>query len=169
MDAARTALRLGGEDVRIIYRRSRDEMPARAEEVRNAEEEGVTLELLANPTRYLGSKEGRVEQVECLKMELGSPDESGRRRPVPVKGSEYLTPIDLAIVAIGAGPNPLIAQTTDGLKVGDDERFIVDEQGKTSRDMVWAAGDIASAEGTVIHAMGNAKTAALAIHNYLTK
>lgn len=86
-----------------------------------------------------------------------------------MKGSEYLTPIDLAIVAIGAGPNPLIAQTTDGLKVGDDERFIVNEQGKTSRDRVWAAGDIASAEGTVIHAMGNAKTAAHAIHNYLTK
>jgi len=169
MDAARTALRLGGEEIRIIYRRSRDEMPARAEEVRNAEEEGVTLELLANPTRYLGSKEGWVERVECLKMELGSPDESGRRRPVPMKGSEYLTPIDLGVVAIGAGPNPLIAQTTEGLKVGDDERFIVDEQGKTSRDRIWAAGDVASPEGTVIHAMGNAKKAALAIHNHLAK
>jgi glutamate synthase (NADPH/NADH) small chain len=169
MDAARTALRLGGEDVRIIYRRSRDEMPARAEEVRNAQEEGVELELLTNPVRYLGSKEGWVEHVECIRMELGSPDESGRRRPIPVKGSEHLIPVDLVVVAIGQGPNPLIAQTTSGLKVGEDERIVVDANGKTSRERIWAAGDIASPEGTVIHAMGNAKKAALAIHNYLTQ
>jgi glutamate synthase (NADPH/NADH) small chain len=169
MDAARTALRLGGDEVHIIYRRSRDEMPARLEEVRNAEEEGVQLDLLTNPTRYLGNKDGWVERVECLSMELGPPDESGRRRPVPMKGSEFLTPIDVAVVAIGQGPNPLIAQTTEGLKVGDDERIIVDEFGKASRDGIWAAGDIASNEGTVIHAMGNAKKSALAIHEYLMK
>jgi len=169
MDAARTALRLGGEEVEIIYRRSREEMPARAEEVRNAEEEGVRLELLANPIRYLGSKDGWVERVECLRMELGAPDESGRRRPIPVKASEYQVPIDLAVVAIGQGPNPLIAQTTPGLRVGDDERIITDEHGKTSRDRIWAAGDIASSEGTVIHAMGNAKKAAFAIHNSLIR
>jgi len=169
MDAARTALRLGGEDVAVVYRRSRDEMPARAEEVKNAEEEGIRLELLANPIRYLGSKEGWVERVECLRMELGPPDESGRRRPIPMKGSEYQTPIDLAVVAIGQGPNPLIAQTTSGLKVGEDERIVADANGKTSRDRIWAAGDIASSEGTVIHAMGNAKKAAFAIHEYLVR
>lgn len=169
MDAARTALRLGGEEVDIIYRRSKEEMPARAEEIRNAEEEGVRLELLANPVRYLGSKEGWVERVECLRMELGPPDESGRRRPIPVKGSEYLMPIDLAVVAIGQGPNPLIAQTTPGLNVGDDGRIVADEHGKTSRERIWAAGDIASSEGTVIHAMGNAKNSALAIHDFLMK
>jgi len=122
---------------------------------------------LANPIRYLGSKDGWVERVECLRMELGPPDESGRRRPIPVKGSEYQTPIDLAVVAIGQGPNPLIAQTTSGLKVGEDERIITDQSGKTSRDRIWAAGDIASSEGTVIHAMGNAKKAASAIHDFL--
>ncbi len=169
IDAARTALRLGGEEVAIIYRRSREEMPARAEEVKNAEEEGIRLELLSNPIRYLGNKDGWVERVECLRMELGPPDESGRRRPIPVKGSEYQTPIDLAVVAIGQGPNPLIAQTTSGLKVGEDERIIADQSGKTSRDRIWAAGDIASSEGTVIHAMGNAKKAASAIHDFLTK
>lgn len=167
MDAARTALRLGGEEVAIVYRRSRQEMPARVEEVKNAEEERIQLELLANPIRYLGSKDGWVERVECLRMELGPPDESGRRRPIPVKGSEYQTPIDLAVVAIGQGPNPLIAQTTSGLKVGEDERIITDQSGKTSRDRIWAAGDIASSEGTVIHAMGNAKKAASAIHDFL--
>lgn len=169
MDAARTALRLGGEEVHIIYRRSREEMPARLEEVRNAEEEGVQMDLLVNPTRYLGNKNGWVEGVECLRMELGTPDESGRRRPVPLKGSEFLMQIDLAVVAIGQGPNPLIAQTTQGLNVGDDERIVVDEFGKSSRGGVWAAGDIASNEGTVIHAMGNAKKSALAIHQYLMK
>jgi len=169
MDAARTALRLGGEEVHIIYRRSREEMPARLEEVRNAEEEGVQMDLLVNPTRYLGNKNGWVEGVECLRMELGTPDESGRRRPVPLKGSEFLMPIDLAVVAIGQGPNPLIAQTTQGLTVGEDERIVVDEFGKSSRGGVWAAGDIASNEGTVIHAMGNAKKSALAIHQYLMK
>ncbi|MCJ7506613.1 NADPH-dependent glutamate synthase [Candidatus Bathyarchaeota archaeon] len=169
MDAARTALRLGGEEVHIIYRRSREEMPARLEEVRNAEEEGVQMDLLVNPTRYLGNKNGWVEGVECLRMELGTPDESGRRRPVPLKGSEFLMQIDLAVVAIGQGPNPLIAQTTQGLTVGEDERIVVDEFGKSSRGGVWAAGDIASNEGTVIHAMGNAKKSALAIHQYLMK
>ncbi len=169
MDAARTALRLGGEEVTIIYRRSREEMPARAEEVKNAEEEGIVLEFLANPIQYLGSKEGWVDRVECLRMELGPPDESGRRRPMPLKGSEYQMSIDLAVVAIGQGPNPLIAQTTSGLKVGEDERIITDHSGKTSRDKIWAAGDIASSEGTVIHAMGNAKKAASAIHGFLTK
>lgn len=144
-------------------------MPARLEEVRNAEEEGVQMDLLVNPTRYLGNKNGWVEGVECLRMELGTPDESGRRRPVPLKGSEFLMPIDLAVVAIGQGPNPLIAQTTQGLTVGEDERIVVDEFGKSSRGGVWAAGDIASNEGTVIHAMGNAKKSALAIHQYLMK
>jgi len=169
MDAARTALRLGGEEVHIIYRRSREEMPARLEEVRNAEEEGVQMDLLMNPTRYIGNKDGWVERVECLRMELGPPDESGRRRPIPVKGSEFLLPMDLVVVAVGQGPNPLIAKTTQGLKVADDERIVVDGFGKTSRDGVWAAGDIASNEGTVIHAMGNAKISAQAIHDYLMK
>ncbi len=169
MDAARTALRLGGEEVHIIYRRSREEMPARLEEVRNAEEEGVQMDLLMNPTRYMGNKDGWVERVECLRMELGPPDESGRRRPIPVKGSEFLMPMDLVVVAIGQGPNPLIAQTTQGLKVADDERIVVDQFGKSSRDRVWAAGDIASNEGTVIHAMGNAKKSAEKIHEYLMK
>ncbi len=167
MDAARTALRLGGEEVSIVYRRSEQEMPAREEESRNAKEEGVQFKLLTNPTMYLGNRDGWVERVECLRMELGEPDESGRRSPVPVPGSEFQMRIDQAIVAIGQGPNPLIAQTTQGLHVHSDGRLIVNEEGKTLRDRIWAAGDIASNEGTVIHAMGNGKKAAAAIHRYL--
>ena len=168
MDSARTALRLGAETVQIVYRRSRDEMPARIEEIHHAEEEGVQFYLLTAPVRFLGNDNGWVTGVECLRMELGEPDESGRRRPVPIKGSEFQLECDLAVVAIGAGPNPLLPTTTPGLDLNKRGYIVADlETGKTSKPGVWAGGDIVTGSATVILAMGAGRKAGNAIHDYL--
>lgn len=168
MDSARTALRLGAETVRIIYRRSRDEMPARIEEVHHAEEEGVQFYLLTAPTKFLGNDNGWVTGVECLRMELGEPDESGRRRPIPIKGSEFQLECDMAVVAIGAGANPLLPTTTPGLELNRRGYIVADlETGKTSKPGVWAGGDIVTGSATVILAMGAGRKAANSIHEYL--
>jgi len=169
MDSARCALRLGAKEVKIVYRRSRKEMPARAEEIENAEEEGVVFEFLTNPRRFIGNERGWVKQMECICMELGAPDESGRRRPVPVKGSEFVMDVDTVIVAIGRTPNPIIQRTTEGLEVTKWGTIVTDENGKTSIGGVYAGGDIVTGEATVISAMGAGKKAAKAIHQYLTK
>lgn len=168
MDAARTAMRLGADNVYLIYRRSRAEMPARSEEIHHAEEEGVQLHLLTNPIRYIGNDKGWVVGVECLKMELGEPDDSGRRRPVAMKGSEFVIDIDTAVVAIGAGSNPLVQSTTPGLETNKWNYIIADEEtGQTSREGVFAGGDIVTGAATVILAMGAGRKAAKAIHNYV--
>jgi glutamate synthase (NADPH/NADH) small chain len=168
MDSARTALRLGADTVRIIYRRSRDEMPARIEEVHHAEEEGVQFYLLTAPTKFLGDDNGWVTGVECLRMELGEPDESGRRRPVPIKGSEFQLECDLAVVAIGAGANPLLPTQTPGLELNKRGYIVADlETGKTTKPRVWAGGDIVTGSATVILAMGAGRKAANSIHDYL--
>jgi glutamate synthase (NADPH/NADH) small chain len=168
MDSARTALRLGADTVRIIYRRSRDEMPARIEEVHHAEEEGVQFYLLTAPTKFLGNDNGWVTGVECLRMELGEPDDSGRRRPVPIKGSEFQLECDLAVVAIGAGPNPLLPTQTPGLELNKRGYIVADlETGKTKKPKVWAGGDIVTGSATVILAMGAGRKAANSIHEYL--
>jgi glutamate synthase (NADPH/NADH) small chain len=169
MDSARTALRLGADTVRIIYRRSRDEMPARIEEVHHAEEEGVQFYLLTAPTKFLGDDNGWVTGVECLRMELGEPDESGRRRPVPVKGSEFQLECDMAVVAIGAGANPLLPTQTPGLELNKRGYIVANlETGKTTKPRVWAGGDIVTGSATVILAMGAGRKAANSIHEYLT-
>jgi len=168
MDSARTALRLGAEEVYIVYRRSEEEMPAREEEVKNAKEEGIKFLFLTNPTRVIGNREGWVEKMECIKMQLGQPDESGRRRPIPIKDSAFTMNVDTVVVAIGQKPNPLISKTTQGLKTKEDGTIIVEEAtGRTSRHRIWAGGDIASDEATVINAMGDGKRAARDIHRYL--
>jgi glutamate synthase (NADPH/NADH) small chain len=169
MDAARCALRLGAKEVKIVYRRSREEMPARAEEIENAAEEGVVFELLTNPKRFVGNERGWVKAMECIRMRLGEPDESGRRRPVPIEGSDFIVDVDTVIIAIGRTPNPIIQQTTEGLKVTKWGNIVVDENGKTSIDGVYAGGDIVTGEATVISAMGAGKRAARAIHEYLMK
>lgn len=169
MDSARSALRLGAEKVCIVYRRSREELPARAEEVDNAEEEGIICKFLAAPTRFIGDEKGWVKQMECICMELGPPDESGRRRPVPVKGSEFVMDADTVIVAIGRTPNPIIQSTTEGLQVTKSGTIVTEENGKTSIEGVYAGGDIVTGEATVISAMGAGKKAARAIHEYLMK
>lgn len=169
MDAARCALRLGAKEVKIVYRRSREEMPARAEEIENAAEEGVVFELLTNPKRFIGNERGWVKAMECVRMRLGEPDESGRRRPIPIEGSDFVMDLDTVIVAIGRTPNPIIQQTTEGLQVTKWGNIIVDENGKTSLDRVYAGGDIVTGEATVISAMGAGKKAARAIHEYLMK
>jgi glutamate synthase (NADPH/NADH) small chain len=169
MDSARTALRLGAESVKIVYRRSRQEMPARAEEIHHAEEEGVEMHLLTAPTRFLGDDQGRVVAMECLKMELGEPDASGRRRPVPIPGSEFTMETDLAVISIGAGANPLITATTPGLRINKRGYILADEKtGKTYKKAVWAGGDIVTGSATVILAMGAGRLAANSIHEYLT-
>ncbi len=168
MDAARTALRLGADVVRIVYRRSREEMPARIEEIHHAEEEGVQFYLLTAPTRFFGDDNGWVTGFECIKMELGEPDESGRRRPVPIKGSEFQLDCDLAVVAIGTGANPLLTTTTPGLDLNKRGYIVADpETGKTSKEGVWAGGDIVTGSATVILAMGAGRKAANSIHEYL--
>ncbi|MEM2939159.1 MAG: NADPH-dependent glutamate synthase [Candidatus Bathyarchaeia archaeon] len=169
MDASRCALRLGAKEVHVVYRRSRAEMPARKEEVENAEEEGVIFDFLTLPIAYYGDEKGWVKRMECVKMQLSEPDESGRRRPAPIKGSNFFMDIDTSIVAIGRRPNPLIQQTTPGLKVAEDGTIIVDEKMRTSIDGVYAGGDIVTGEATVISAMGAGKKAAKSIHEYLTK
>ncbi len=168
MDSARTAMRLGADHVYLVYRRSRDEMPARIEEIHHAEQEGIELHLLTNPIRYIGNDKGWVVGVECLKMELGEPDDSGRRRPVPMKGSEFVIDIDTAVIAIGAGANPLVQSTTPGLKTNKWNYIVADEEtGQTSREGVFAGGDIVTGAATVILAMGAGRKAANAIHQYL--
>jgi glutamate synthase (NADPH/NADH) small chain len=169
MDSARTAMRLGAETVKIVYRRSRDEMPARKAEIHHAEEEGIEMCLLTNPTRYLGNEKGRLTGMECLRMELGEPDDSGRRRPVAVKGSEFLVECDLCIVAVGSGANPLLTSETTDMRLNKWGYIITDPQtGKTTKKGVWAGGDIVTGAATVILAMGAGRQAADSIHNYLT-
>jgi len=167
MDSARSALRLGAEEVCIVYRRSREELPARKEEVENAEEEGIVCKFLAAPLRFIGDEKGWVKAMECIYMELGQPDQSGRRRPIPIKGSEFTMDTDTVIVAIGRTPNPIIQRTTEGLAVTKWGTIVVDENGKTSLEGVYAGGDIVTGEATVISAMGAGKKAARAIHEYL--
>lgn len=169
MDSARTAMRLGAESVKVVYRRSRDEMPARHAEIHHAEEEGIELCLLTNPTQYLGNANGRLTGMECLRMELGEPDTSGRRRPVAVKGSEFEITCDLCIVAVGSGANPLLTSETPDMKLNKWGNVLADEKnGKTTKRGVWAGGDIVTGAATVILAMGAGRAAANSIHEYLT-
>ena len=168
MDAARCAKRLGAEEVFIVYRRSEKELPARAEEVEHAKEEGIVFHLLNNPTQILGDENGNVKGMECIRMELGEPDASGRRRPVEVPGSEFTLDVDCVIMAIGTSPNPLIKSTTEGLETQKWGGIIVDEAtGLTSREGVYAGGDAVTGAATVILAMGAGKTAATAIDQYI--
>jgi glutamate synthase (NADPH/NADH) small chain len=167
MDCARSSMRLGA-DVCLLYRRSREELPARQEEIENAEEEGLVCRFLAAPLRFIGDEKGWVKAMECQAMELGPPDASGRRRPIPVKGSEFTMETDTVIMAIGQTPNPIIQRTTEGLVVNPRHgTIIVDENGKTSLEGVYAGGDVATGAATVISAMGMGKNAAKAIHEYL--
>ena len=167
MDAARTAKRLGAEHVYIVYRRGEDEMPARKEEIGHAKEEGIELRLLNNPVSIKGDEKGWVNGLECVKMELGEADASGRRSPVAIKGSEYILDVDMVVMAIGQGPNPLIKQTTPNLEVNKRGNIVADEAGATSIPGVFAGGDIVTGAATVISAMGAGKRAAIAIDEYL--
>jgi len=168
MDASRCALRLGAGKVYIIYRRSRVEMPARAEERENAEEEGILFKLLTNPKRFIGDEQGRVKAVELYEMELGEPDESGRRRPIPKPNTEFIMEIDTAIVALGTRPNPIIPSTTKGLELTRWGTINTDDAtGRTSKEGVWCGGDMATGAATVISAMGAGKRAAVDMDAYL--
>ena len=176
MDAARTALRLGAESVTVVYRRSMEELPARREEVEHAQEEGVEFRLLCAPVEILGyrneedprdPKNGFVTGLRCIEMELGEPDERGRRTPVPVEGSEFTFEADTVIMALGTSPNPLIKNTTEGLEVNRRGGIVVNEDGLTSREGVYAGGDAVTGAATVISAMGAGKKAAAAIDEYL--
>ncbi len=178
MDAARTALRLGAEHVYIVYRRSLEELPARKEEVEHAMEEGIDFKLLNNPVEILGynnpenprdPQNGFVTGMKCIKMELGEPDEKGRRRPIPVEGSEFVLDVDTVVISIGTSPNPLIKDTTKGLEVNKHGGIIVNEDGLTSRDAVYAGGDAVTGAATVISAMGAGKLAAKSIDEFLSK
>ncbi|MFO7153954.1 MAG: NADPH-dependent glutamate synthase, partial [Caldicoprobacter oshimai] len=169
MDAARSALRLGADEVHIVYRRSEAEMPARLEEIHHAKEEGIIFDVLTNPIEVLG-EDGWVKGLKCIRMKLGEPDESGRRRPIPIEGSEFVMDVDTVIIAIGTSPNPLIASTTPGLAVQKWGGIIVDEETcATSKDRVYAGGDAVTGAATVILAMGAGKRAAKAIHERLSK
>jgi len=169
MDAARTALRLGAEESWIVYRRSREELPARAEEVEHAEEEGVKFALLTSPVEIFSDENGWVTSMKCIKYELGEPDASGRRRPVPIEGSEYVMDVDTVVIAIGQGPNPLVPRTTKGLELTKKGNIVADlETGATSKPGVYAGGDVVTGAATVILAMGAGRKAANAIHEYLT-
>ncbi len=168
MDAVRTGLRLGYDDARIFYRRSRKEMTARLEEVHHAEQEGIKFEFLINPVKFIGDENHNVSAVECQRMELGEPDESGRRRPIPVAGSEFITNIDAAVIAIGTNANPIVPSTTPGMHLNKWGHIIVDENtGKTTKKGVFAGGDIVTGAATVILAMGAGKRSAAAIDKYL--
>jgi glutamate synthase (NADPH/NADH) small chain len=167
MDAARTAVRLGADKVYLVYRRSEKEMPARVEEVHHAKEEGIDFRILQSPKRIIGNEQGYVTGIECLKYELGEPDDSGRRRPVAITGSEFTLDVDTAIVAIGNGANPLIGQTTPGLELNKWGNILVDDKCKTSLEGVYAGGDIVLGAATVILAMGQGRIAAAAINEYL--
>ena len=167
MDSARSAMRLGAEKVYIIYRRSAEELPARKEEVHHAGEEGIEFMFLSNPTKIIGSEDGHVTGIECIKMELGEPDASGRRSPVEVAGSEFTLDIDTVIMAIGTSPNPLLRMTTPGLEVNKKGTLIVDENECTTKEGVFAGGDAVTGAATVILAMGAGKKAAAAIDSYI--
>ena len=166
MDAARTALRLGAE-VHIVYRRSEAELPARAEEVHHAKEEGIEFMLLNNPVKINGDEKGNVKSIECIKMELGEPDASGRRRPIPVEGSNFELPVDTVIMSLGTSPNPLIRTTTEGLEANKHGCLIADDNMATTREGVYAGGDAVTGAATVILAMGAGKTAAASIDEYI--
>jgi len=167
MDSSRTALRLGAETSMIVYRRSEEEMPARSEEVHHAKEEGIDFRFLTNPVEFLG-EDGRLTAVRCIRMELGEPDDSGRRRPVPIEGSEFEIEIDTAVIAVGNGPHPLVPRTTPGLSLTRWGNIEADSKtGETSKQGVFAGGDIVTGAATVIEAMGAGKRAAAAIHEYL--
>ncbi len=169
MDAARTALRLCPEEVSIIYRRSREEMPARLEEIHHGEEEGIVFRLLTFPKRFIGDHDGRLVGAECVKMELGEPDDSGRRRPVEVKGSEFIVDLDVAIISIGNGANPLIQQSTPDMNVNKWGNITIDQEtGRTSKKGVFSGGDIVRGGATVILAMGDGRRAAASMHEYLS-
>jgi len=168
MDSARTAMRLGADKVRIVYRRSRQEMPARSAEIHHAEEEGIEFYLLTAPTRFISDDAGRVISMECLKMELGEPDDSGRRRPIPIEGSEFELECDMAVIAVGAGANPLLTQSTEDIELSKWGYIIADpDTGKTTKKAVWAGGDIVSGQATVILAMGAGRKVSDSIDNYL--
>lgn len=169
MDAARCAKRLGVEEVTIVYRRSMEELPARKEEVEHAMEEGIIFKLLTNPVRVLGNEDGWVCGMECVSMELGEPDESGRRRPVEIKDSNFVLDVDCMIMAIGTSPNPLIRSTTKGLETNRKGCLVADDNGATTREGVFAGGDAVTGAATVILAMGAGKTAAAAIDDYIQK
>lgn len=169
MDAARTALRLGAE-VHIVYRRSEEELPARVEEVHHAKEEGIIFDLLTNPTEILEDENNWVRGMKCIKMELGEPDASGRRRPVEIPGSEFEMELDTVIMSLGTSPNPLISSTTEGLETNKWKCIVADEEfGKTTKEGVFAGGDAVTGAATVILAMGAGKAAAKGIHNYLSE
>ena len=169
MDAARTALRLGA-DVHIVYRRSEEELPARVEEVHHAKEEGIIFDLLTNPVEIIEDEEGNVTGMKCIRMELGEPDESGRRKPVEVEGSEFVLDVDTVIMSLGTSPNPLISSTTEGLEINKRKCIVAEEQtGETSKAAVYAGGDAVTGAATVILAMGAGKTAAKSIDEYLSK
>ena len=169
MDCARTAVRLGSKEVYIVYRRSEKELPARYEEYENAVEEGVVFHFLTLPIRLIGDEDGWLKELECLQMELGEPDASGRRRPIPIEGSEFILPMDAAIVAIGNSPNPLIPDTTPELEVTRKGTIVADpETGKTTMDRVWAGGDIVTGAATVILAMGAGRIAARSMQEFLS-
>jgi len=170
MDAARCSLRLGAEKVYIVYRRAREQLPARAEEAENAEEEGIIFNLLTNPVKFTGDESGWVNGMECIKMELGELDASGRRRPVPIEGSNFMMDVDTVVIAIGQTPNPLIQRTTDGLESTKWGTIVADEEtGATSKEGVYAGGDVVSGAATVISAMGAGRKAAKSIHEYIQK
>ncbi|WP_462267972.1 NADPH-dependent glutamate synthase [Desulfobacter sp.] len=169
MDSARTAMRLGADSVKVVYRRSRDEMPARNEELHHAEEEKIEFVLLTNPTQFFGDENGRLTGMECLKMELGEADASGRRRPMPVEGSEFKIDCDLVVVSVGSNANPLLTNSTPNLNLNKWGNIIADPiTGKTSQKAVWAGGDIVTGAATVILAMGAGRAAANSMHDYLT-
>jgi len=168
MDSVRTALRLGAENAYVVYRRTEKEMPARIEEIHHAKEEGVQFQFLTNPVEYYGDENGWVKAMKCIRMELGEPDDSGRRRPIPIEGSEFTIDVDMVVVAIGTQANPVIPATTPGLETNRWGYIVTkDETGATTRDGVYAGGDIVTGSATVIEAMGAAKMAARAIDEYV--
>jgi glutamate synthase (NADPH) small chain len=167
MDAVRTARRMGAKQATIAYRRGKDELPARAEEIRHAEEEGVTFELMASPTRIIGNDDGWVTGIECQMMQLGEADASGRRRPTPIAGSEYVLDCDMVVVAIGTRSNPMLTSSEPDLSINEWGYLVVDENGMTSVPGIFAGGDIVRGAATVILAMGDGKRAARAIERYL--
>ncbi len=168
MDAARTSLRLQPEKVMLIYRRAKEEMPARKEEIQHALEEGVEFHLLTNPVRFIGDKDGRVMAMECVRMQLGEADESGRRKPYPIEGSEFIIEVDTVILAVGQSPNAIIRNTTLGLEFTKWGTLVVNEQNAASRKGIFAGGDLVRGGATVIAAVYDGKVAAKAIHSYLS-
>ena len=167
MDSARTAVRLGADNVYIVYRRSRAELPARAEEVHHAEQEGIIFKLLSNPVEILGDENAMCKAIRCQEMELGEPDASGRRRPVPTKDAYFTIDTDLVIISIGGVANPLLTKSVPGLELNRWGNIAADDNGRTSLPRVWAGGDIVTGSATVIQAMGAGKKAAADIHKFL--